>query len=543
MSLFRFDEDLGYVYLLSHPIESGFPASASQLVELLEQSEHADCEIIHANIGKLFSSTEVGDQDSLAVARAIDASIAIRVDDANMMAEARITVASGGKLVSVEKAAKALAEAGVKRGINQDVLEQFLGKQFEQPAGVVYEEIVAHGVRAKDGTDARFVRLCMTAQDRVLSPQTKDGGKVDMRDLGAIITVSPGSPLMKRLPATLGEKGFTVFGDDLDPKPGRNFELQVMEGTKLHPKDPNVLIADAKGVPVAVPRGMRVDDVLCYDCVDVTTGHVEFDGSVIVSGDVKDGMRIKASGDITVIGFVESSILQSASAITIIQGAIGRKRSDGEDFSCHIKAARTVSVGYAQYCHIETNQDLLVDRQVLHCDLMSRRLIRIGKGEKPRGKLIGGNVLNALRIETGELGAPSGTKTRISIAQNWHELKEKQEEFKTFEKRLSDKVVEITRAKIKANKSPKTAKRDAFLKKLELNEQQLNQHYKRNQRNILLVKQKLARLVNSSRIKVNELMHPGIELTIALDSKQFTRIYPPNMVKLDEGKITQHFST
>ncbi|BBN82107.1 hypothetical protein PA25_20920 [Pseudoalteromonas sp. A25] len=541
MSLFRFDKDMGAVYLLSHPAESGFPASASQLVELLEQSDFADFDIIHANIGKLFTSKDT-DNESLVIAMAVGGEITIRVDENNMMAEATIVTARGGNIVSMDMAEKALKDAGVKHGVNKTVLEQFLAQQFEQPPGEVYSTIVAHGRRAKNGEDAKFVRLCMTAQDRILAPQRKDGGKVDMRDLGAIITVKPGAPLMKRIPPTKGETGYTVFGDVLEPKPGRDFDLQVLEGTKLDPNDPNVLVADAKGVPVAVPRGMRVDDVLCYNNVDVSTGHIEFDGSVIVSGDVKEGMRIKATGDVTVIGFVECAFVESAGAVTIMQGAIGRKRSDNDEFSCSVKAARTISIGYAQYSHIETQQDLFVERQALHCDLSAGRLIRVGKGDTPRGKLIGGKVLNALRIETGELGAPSGTRTRIAIAQNWFELKEKQKEFKSFEKRLTEKVMELSKAKAKANKSPQSTKRDAFLKKLEESEKQLNLHYQRNQRNIKIIQQKLSRLLHTCRVKVNELMHPGIEVTIAKDSKQFTRIYPPHSVKLDEGKITQQFN-
>ena len=102
-------------------------------------------------------------------------------------------------------------------------------------------------------------------------------------------------------------------------------------------------MADAVGVPVALARGVRVDDVLCYDFVDATTGHIRFEGSVIVSGDVKDAMQIVATGDITVLGFVESATLQSDNEITVVKGVIGRKR-DESTCSCRIQAKRSVSV-------------------------------------------------------------------------------------------------------------------------------------------------------------------------------------------------------
>ncbi|WP_440053188.1 DUF342 domain-containing protein [Pseudoalteromonas sp. T1lg65] len=544
MSLFRFDEDEGYLYLVSHPTESGFPASASQLIELIEDSPYADCEILDANVGQLFNGSEFPEKDSLAVGRAVNAFISIKVLEDNMLAEAHIRTARGGKMVNMHQAKRALRDAGVKKGVNVQALDALLGLQFEKSPGEEYSGIVAHGQSAKDGDDARFIRLCMTAQDRVLSPQEKSGGKVDMRDLGAIITVKPGSPLMKKIPATKGEKGYTVFGDIIEPTPGKDADLEISDGTKLDSKNHNLLIADSKGVPVAIPRGIRVDDVLCYENIDVSTGHVEFDGSVIVSGDVKDGMKVKATGDVTVIGFVESAHIECEGALTIVLGVIGRKRADPADpFSCILKSRRNLSVGYAQYCHIESEQDILIERQALHCDLSARRLIKVGKGEIPRGKLIGGNVLDAMRIETGELGAPSGTKTRIAIAQGFDSLQEKHKSFLDLEKALASKAVAISQAKAKAIMSPASRKRDEYIAKLEQREKQISQHYARNQRNIKLVQQKIARMLRLSRVTVNELMHPGTEVCIAKDKKSFSRIYPPNYVKLHEGKITQQFTT
>ena len=205
-----------------------------------------------------------------------------------------------------------------------------------------------------------------------------------MRDLGDIITVKPGSPLMQECQQRQGEPGYNLFGEQLAPKPGRQFPLEVMEGTRLDSDNENLLVADAVGVPVALARGVRVDDVLCYDFVDATTGHIRFEGSVIVSGDVKDAMQIVATGDITVLGFVESATLQSDNEITVVKGVIGRKRDESEPCSCRIQAKRSVSIGYAQYSDIQSQQDIFIDRQALHCELSARRLIRVGRAKTPR---------------------------------------------------------------------------------------------------------------------------------------------------------------
>lgn len=541
MSVFLFNEQTGELALSAHPIDNGFPVTSAQLIELLEQSDYCEFEVLSGNIGKLFSPSKNYQQESLVIAKATDASIVINVDEKNMVAEATLTTAKGGALLSMEAAQAALVKAGVKKGISPRALDTFLGQQFSHPAGTSYSAIVAHGRNPKEGSDARFVRLCSTAQDRVLSPQAKEGGKVDMKDLGAIITVKPGTPLMQRVAATPGEDGYTVFGDMIKATPGKEHQLQPFEGTKIDPNNPNMLIADCKGVPVALPRGMRVDDVLCFNNVDVSTGHVDFDGSVIISGDVKDGMRVKANGDITVLGFVESGTIESQSAVTIMLGAIGRKRENEEAFTCEISAQRTISIGYAQYCNIKSAQDLFIERQALHCNLSARRLIRVGKAGNPRGKIIGGNILDAMRIETGELGAPAGTKTRVFLAQNWHELRSKQSQIIDFEKVLASKTSALKQAKEKAIKIPVAAQRQQLLDKIAANEQHIKTRAMHVQRQKRLVKQKISQLLATSRLKINEIMHPGVELKIAKDTKQFSRIYPPHLVKLSEGKITQSF--
>ena len=541
MSLFEFDDQSKQVVLLQHPVQSGFPASAAQLIEALDASAYCEFEYDISVIRALFADAKLSLPPPFIIAKAQDAKVSIRVDETNMTAEATLISAQGGEIANFDAVKTALQQAGVQKGISGRAIEDFLGRQFETTAGDSYKAIIAHGRRAKDGDDTKFVRLCATAQDRILSPQVQADGKVDMRNLGAIITVNPGAPLMQRIPPTAGEDGFTVFGDALIAKPGRDFALQVMDGTALDPTNPNILVADAVGVPVALTRGMRVDDVICYDNIDVTTGHVEFDGSVIVSGDVKDGMKVKATGDITVLGFVESATLESDSVITIVQGAIGRKREEDEDFTCVVKAKGTISLGYAQYSQVSSGQDLMIDRQALHCELSSNRLIRVGKGEKPRGKIIGGRIINALRVETGELGAPSGTKTHVQLAQYWHELRDKQSALGELEKSLNSKANALKQARKKAEKIPSKQQKQLYLNKIAASDEQIILKLKHVYRNKETLKRKLATLLKTSRVTINELMHPGVELQIAKDVKSFSRIYPPHLVRVSEGKITQTF--
>ena len=91
MSVFSFDQNTGFVSLVSHPIDSGFPVTSTQLTQMLEQSEFSEYEAVIANIGKLFAPTKNYQEVSLVVAKAVDASLVINIDEKNMVAEATLT--------------------------------------------------------------------------------------------------------------------------------------------------------------------------------------------------------------------------------------------------------------------------------------------------------------------------------------------------------------------------------------------------------------------------------------------------------------------
>ena len=120
-------------------------------------------------------------------------------------------------------------------------------------------------------------------------------------------------------------------------------------------------------------------------------------------------------------------------------------------------------------------------------------------------------------------------------------LKQKRQQIGDFEKLWATKASALQQARKKANKIPDAAQREHYINKITASEQQIKIKTANTKKKKQLVKLKIARLLATSRLKVNELMHPGVELKIAQESKQFSRIYPPSLMRYLEGKITQTF--
>ncbi|MGB1301670.1 MAG: DUF342 domain-containing protein, partial [Pseudoalteromonas tetraodonis] len=276
------------------------PASAAFIIEAIEQSPYSECEINHDAINNYFSSATP--ERILVVATRHDATLSVKISDDKMLATGTLTLAKGGATLSFDEAKKELVKAHVARGYKQAFLEQLLQKQSELPSGSIVSGPLAKGRLPIDGKPTKFNAMVQTLKDRLKAPKLKEDGSVDMRDFGKLASVKPGELLIQQQPATPGQEGFTVLGDVLPAKPGQVHTLIAGEGTEISKNNPMELLSTIAGVPVEINNGMRVDDIFTVNDVSVKTGHIDFEGSVIVSKNVEPGMRINATGDITVFG-------------------------------------------------------------------------------------------------------------------------------------------------------------------------------------------------------------------------------------------------
>ena len=319
--------------------------------------------------------------------------------------------------------------------VSQEVYSDFMLRYYllafasQQVNSVSWHQLIAPGYGLIDNRkkikkrDAFYVfkYMVQTLKDRLKAPKLKEDGSVDMRDFGKLASVKPGELLIQQQPATPGQEGFTVLGDVLPAKPGQVHTLIAGEGTEISKNNPMELLSTFAGAPVEINNGMRVDDIFTVTDVSVKTGHIDFEGSVIVSKNVEPGMRINATGDITVFGTVESGELTAGGDITVKQGVIGHQKPEDKSLSCRIICAGDVHASHSQYCYIEA-KNILLDRQASHCSMKAKSTIQIGQSELSKGKLFGGEILDATKLIAGEIGNESGAKMVINLAASANEM-------------------------------------------------------------------------------------------------------------------------
>ncbi|GIU50556.1 hypothetical protein TUM4438_36960 [Shewanella sairae] len=379
-----------------------------------------------------------------------DAAISFDVSDDKMQLSMTLTAAYGGKTLDIRDILQNLKLQRISMGLSKAKIDSLIQEFVALGPGQSCSCIIANGRAAINGIAAKLERKVSLARERLLQPQSNSDGTVDMRNLGAMIMVKPGSLLIEKIPATQGTDGYNVYGEKLIAKPGKDHKLTPGTGTEINNLNPNQLIATVAGQPVETSSGMLVDDVLQIKNVDVGYGNVDFKGSILITGDVGEGMVVKSTGDITVMGFVDSATLQAQGDITVSKGVIGRQL---KDFSLSTKliAQGQISAQFVQYSRLEAQGNILVTKQLLHSHTQTKQQLIVSDATGRRGDLVGGRAQANKGIKAVAVGATADTKTELYCAMELNEFKE---QLKQLDQSIKSMVVAVLNIEAQLRKLP-----------------------------------------------------------------------------------------
>jgi uncharacterized protein len=340
----------------------------------------------------------------------------IDIDTDRMAARLSLIPPYGGEPVTLAQLEQALQEKGVVYGIMTHVIEAAL-KELD-----VTDRIIAKGLPPEPGIDAQFQSLLPEMRER--KPLEDEHGNVDYRELGGIVVVKQGSPLMRRTPATAGKNGQDVTGQVLSPKAGKDVQFPSrLQGAQIDPGDNNRLLASITGQPKLAPNGVTVDPTISVKIVDISSGNVSFDGAILIKGDVKEGMKVHASGDVFVGGTVEAAEIEAGGDIVVKGGVIGHSEHTADPNEAPIFNARVISKGsistrYAENVYMEAGTDFNIDEYSMHNHLVSLNQIVVGKPGGKKGRIIGGSTCATALVRAAKIGSDAGFITKIRVGFN-----------------------------------------------------------------------------------------------------------------------------
>jgi uncharacterized protein (DUF342 family) len=331
-------------------------------------------------------------------------SVEIEIVGNAMSAYANIFPAQGGAPVTPTEVVSALRESGVKHGIDEAAIALACAQNKAS------QVTAAVGTPSKNGSDSTFEPLIDGTRSR--TPRANEKGLIDFRDLGAIPIVEPGQPLMRRIPATLGRDGCNVKGESIPSVPGLNFGFQEpLIGVLVSPDDANLLVAACKGQPVMTQTGVSVEQIVQVEAVNMVSGNIDFDGTVIVEGEVMPGMKVRATGDIEVHSTVDGAELDADGNVTVHGGIIAHAR---------VRAKGSISAKFVENAHLHAGTVIAIEDAALQSELEATNQIQVGVKSPQKGLLAGGSARATMLIEAPILGAENSGLTTLMVGVNPH---------------------------------------------------------------------------------------------------------------------------
>lgn len=503
----------GKIFLRAQPNSDRGSIDSGALNALLKETGHEGCAFDEGAITAAAESCNTRQEPFLVqLGERLDARVTVVIASDDMSAEVTITGAQGGKEISFENLMEALTASGVVSGIDEAVAVSAC-----QTSGVRTVPI-ARGSMPQDGTDAVFEELVADIADR--SPKLDESGLIDYREHGAIVVVHAGTVLMRRHPATPGVGGYTVRGRVLPARPGRDdpFAAQL-PGTQRSAHDPNVLEAAVTGQPVKVDNGLVVEQVLKVADVNMATGNIHFDGSVDVAGDVLQGMKVDATGDIHVSGMVDGGILNAGGNISIVGGVIAHAK---------VHASGAVSARFGQSAQIHAGTVLSLTEMALDCDLVSLNQVVVGSANPGRGRLVGGSTTAAMLVSTPLLGSQKAGVTKVVVGTN----AELSDRFAKLEKRIAqeksnEEALEKLIKQLIALKDPK-----GLLPKVKASRQHAMQVWGQSLLEKKALEQQIA-LTLTAKVSVGVGVEGAVDLCICSQTARLRREFSSGTFSLD----------
>jgi uncharacterized protein (DUF342 family) len=294
-----------------------------------------------------------------------------------------------------ERIIKALELRGVRDGLDLAAIEALSKKPPEDPV------CVARGKAPVAGDNARLEFAFVTDTEST-GPALTEDGKVDFRDVNLIQSVVPGQLLVRKKPATEGKAGVSVTGEPIPPTPGKDTHILAGKGVEISP-DKTEAYAAIHGIPALVKGRVTVQPVFQVEEVDFSVGNINFQGSVVITGNVNPGFSVKATEDIEVQGNVEQATIEAGGSIRIRGGA----RSNSQ-----LKAQKDIQ---ARFCDsssvLESNRDITIQGDAANCTLTCKGKLVIGN------RLIGGQARAGELVQASVMGSTAGAATRVEIRQ------------------------------------------------------------------------------------------------------------------------------
>lgn len=397
-----------------------------------------------------------------------------------------------------EEIRNSLADAGVKNGINADVV-----KQIAEGRTAGAKMLAATSKLPVDGKDGWFEFLFETEVSN--KPKILKDGSVDYSAYGNVPSVEEGERIAIYHPAVDGEDGENLLGETILAKKGKELARLKGKGFTVS-EDGLIYCAKFDGRATYQNEKLSVENELVVDGdVSVITGDIHYANDVRIRGNVLAGMSVTSTkGSIIVDGYVEAAQLQAKKEIVLKSGMQG-------NFRGKLIAGGSISGKFFEQATLESGEDISANA-IMNCTVKAVRDVTVNGRF---GIIVGGSIQAERRISATIIGNMSEVKTVVTAgieSDLFAKLSSVEKRRKTIEEELGKIVNALNQIQILIEKSQmedlKARKMDLLRAKID-REAQLAENEKMKTH----IVEQMGR-ANKAEVSVQKVLYPGTLLSI-----------------------------
>lgn len=172
--------------------------------------------------------------------------------------------------------------------------------------------LIAKGSPAIDDRSSEVKILFDLGEKNIIDENSK--GNIDYKNVYSISNIQEGQILAEIIPGEIGQDGKNICGEALKKKPRKSKPIRVGEGCKI---EDNKIIATKTGRPSSKNGVLSVNNIYKIQDVDMKSGNIYFVGDVHISGNVKEGMKVKSGNSLIIEKNVDVSTITAGGEINI----------------------------------------------------------------------------------------------------------------------------------------------------------------------------------------------------------------------------------
>jgi hypothetical protein len=308
----------------------------------------------------VFSATSKGTVEHLSLG--IDR--LIRVTPDRMQAQLNLKPPPPGQtLPDRETILRILDEEQIVFGLLPQAIEHCLERcaHEHQPQ----QAMIALGSLPVNGKDA-WLRFAIEVG--ALPGKIMGNGEIDFRERNMFIGVTKDQLLAHKIPASAGTAGRDVYGNPIEPLPGKDITVRTMDDAALDPATGEIRALRSGVLSMVTENSVKVcsRQVVAQD-VDYETGNIFSRDAIEIKGSVKPKFKVNALGDVLVSGDIEKAQVRSDGNVVIKGGVIGKfatVHAHGDIDVAFVVQGRIQSGGksflrqHGSYCRLHASGDL-----------------------------------------------------------------------------------------------------------------------------------------------------------------------------------------